>query len=81
MRVLYSIEQFQEDNTRIAFQISDEEFGKSQIVAILSKNQLFSTRRPRDESVASLANALSERLQGRESEIIGVATRIIDARP
>ena len=81
VRVLYSIKQFQEDNTRIAFQISDEDFGKSQIVAILSKNQLFSTRRPRDESVASLANALSERLQGRESEIIGVATRIIDARP
>ncbi len=81
VRVLFSIVEFMEDNTRPAFQITEEDFGKSQIIAILSKNQLFDTRRPGDESVASLAKALSERLQGQEDEIIGVATRIIDARP
>lgn len=81
VRVLFSVAEFLEDNTRPAFQITEEDFGKSQIIAILSKNQLFDTRRPGDESVASLAKALSERLQGREDEIIGVATRIIDARP
>ncbi|MEP5091608.1 MAG: hypothetical protein ABJR23_19465, partial [Paracoccaceae bacterium] len=70
-----------EDNTRIAFRISEEDFGKSQIIAILSRTPLFDTRRPRDESVESLAKALSERLTGREDDIIGVATRVIDARP
>ncbi|MEP2031299.1 MAG: serine/threonine-protein kinase [Paracoccaceae bacterium] len=79
--VLYSIKDFQEDNTRIAFRISEEDFGKSQIIAILSRTPLFDTRRPRDESVESLAKALSERLTGREDDIIGVATRVIDARP
>jgi hypothetical protein len=31
--------------------------------------------------VASLAEALAAALEGREDEILGVASRIIDARP
>jgi hypothetical protein len=38
-------------------------------------------RRPRDESVSSVADALAETLEGREDEILGVAARVIDARP
>ncbi|MBU2980553.1 serine/threonine protein kinase [Lentibacter algarum] len=81
VRVLWPIAALQEDATRLAIQVDSESYGKSEIVAILSKTPLFGMRRPRDESVSSLAESLAETLVGREAEIIGVASRIIDARP
>ncbi|MRH21087.1 serine/threonine protein kinase [Rhodovulum strictum] len=80
IRVLHSIEEFRADPGLLAFRITDGDFGKSEIVAILSRNPLFDMRRPRDESVASVAEALTEALRGREGEVLGVASRIIDAR-
>jgi len=80
VRVLHSIEEFRVDQTKLAFRITDGDFGKSEIVAILSTAPLFDLRRPRDESVSSVARALAETLEGREAEILGVASRIIDAR-
>jgi hypothetical protein len=80
VRVLYSISEFQADQTRLAFRITDGDFGKSEIIAILSRTPLFDMRRPRDESVTSVAEALAETIRGRDDQIIGVASRIIDAR-
>jgi serine/threonine protein kinase len=81
IRVLHSIEEFKQDNTKLAFQVNEGDYGKSEVVAILSKTNLFDLRRPRDESVASVAEALQDVLKGRDGEIIAVASRIIDARP
>jgi len=80
VRVLYSVQEFIADQKRLAFRITDGDFGKSEIIAILSRSPLFDMRRPRAESVTSLAEALAETLEGREGEILGVASRIIDAR-
>lgn len=81
VRVLYSIEEFKQDNTRLAIRINEGDYGKTEVIAILSRSDLFDLRRPRDESVTSVAEALAGALEGREGEIIGVASRIIDARP
>ena len=81
VRVLHSIEEFKQDNTRLAIRINEGDYGKTEVIAILSRSDLFDLRRPRDESVTSVAEALAGALIGREGEIIGVASRIIDARP
>ncbi|MCU0908634.1 MAG: protein kinase, partial [Rhodobacteraceae bacterium] len=81
VRVLWSVDEFRADPSRMAFRIEDTNYGKSEVIAILTRGDLFDMRRPRDESVASLAEALAAALEGREAEILGVASRIIDARP
>ncbi|MBU2959863.1 protein kinase [Citreicella sp. C3M06] len=81
IRVLWPIEALSEDPTRLAVEVTEGDYGKSEIVAILSSEPLFDMRRPRDESVAALAEALAEDLPGREDVILGLASRIIDARP
>jgi predicted Ser/Thr protein kinase len=81
VRVLWSVEEFVADRSRMAFRIEDKDYGKSEVIAILTRSDLFDMRRPRDESVESLAEALAAALEGREAEILGVASRIIDARP
>ncbi|MEQ6250657.1 protein kinase [Sulfitobacter sp. HNIBRBA3233] len=81
IRVLWPIAALQEDPSRLAIEVDADNYGKSEIVAILSREKLFDMRRPRDESVKSVAQALAEALEGREEQILGVAARIIDARP
>ncbi|MEM9496430.1 MAG: serine/threonine-protein kinase [Pseudomonadota bacterium] len=81
VRVLFSVEEFLADNSRLAMRVNESDYGKSEVIAILSRSNLFDLRRPRDESVTSVADALAEALAGRSGEIIGVASRIIDARP
>lgn len=81
VRVLWSLDQLQEDPKRLAMRVTDGNFGKSEIIAILSATPLFDLRRPRDESVGSVAEALAETLAARDDQIISVASRIIDARP
>lgn len=80
IRVLWSIPEFQQDNSRLAMQVTEGDYGKSEVIAILSRTPLFDMRRPRDESVSSVSEALAEALQGRETDIIGFASRIIEAR-
>ena len=80
IRVLHSIQAFLADQNLRAFRISEGDFGKSEVIAILSKTPLFDTRRPGTESVASVAEALKAVIAEKNAEIIGVATRIIDAR-
>ena len=81
IRVLHSVEEFIADNTLRAFRITDGDFGKSEIVAILTRDSLFDTRRPAVESASSVAAALSDVMNDPETELLGVATRIIDAQP
>lgn len=81
VRVLWPLDEVAQDHRRLAIRVTEGDYGKSEIVAILSRSPLFDLRRPRDEHVDSVAEALAETLKGRESEIIGVTTRIIDARP
>ncbi|MFD1343708.1 serine/threonine-protein kinase [Litorisediminicola beolgyonensis] len=81
VRVLWSLDDLKEDPKRLAVQVTEGDYGKSEVIAILSKTPLFDLRRPRDESVSSVAEALEQTLPGREDQIIGVASRIIDARP
>ncbi|RNF35935.1 serine/threonine protein kinase [Paracoccus methylarcula] len=81
VRVLWSLDQMRGNAERIGIRVTEDNFGKSEIIAILSTTPLFDLRRPRDESVSSVAEALAETLAGRDDQIIGVASRIIDARP
>lgn len=82
VRVLYSMDELEEDKTRSAIEVTEGDYGKSEIIAILSRTPLFDIRRPRAESVAAVTEALAEVLNdGLQDQIIGVASRIIDARP
>lgn len=81
IRVLHSIEAFIEDNRKLAFRIQEGEYGKSEIIAILSTDSLFDGRRPTTESVTSTALALQEALETRPENILGVTSSIVDARP
>jgi serine/threonine protein kinase len=80
VRILWSIDEFLQDQSRLAMQVTDGDYGKSEVIAILSRQPLFDMRRPRDESVRSVAEALGEAVQSGEIEVIGMASRILDAR-
>ena len=62
-------------------QVLDSDFGKSEIIAFLTLGDLFDTRRPRDESVASFAEALALAQGERPGNVIGFASRILESRP
>ena len=81
VRVLHSVDEFKADNSLLAMTVNEGDYGKSEVIAILTRDELFDLRRPRDESVTSVVEALAEALTGREENIIGVASRLIDARP
>jgi hypothetical protein len=66
---------------RLATTVNDGDFGKSEIIAILSRQDLFDTRRPSDESIASFVKALEEVQRQDPGNIIGMASRILEARP
>ena len=81
VRVMASIEEFKKDTRLLAMRVTPSDFGKSEVVAILSRENLFEIARPRDESVASFAEALGAIQSERPGNIIGVATRLLDSRP
>ncbi len=81
VRVLHSVAEFQADNSKLAMRVDPTSYGKSEVVAVLTRSDLFDLRRPRDESVTSVAEALADAFVGKEDDLIGVARRIIDARP
>ena len=78
--ILHPVSILAEDPTKLALEINAGDYGRSEIVAILSRTPLFDLRRPRDESTAAVREALVETLAGREGEIIGISTRFIEAR-
>ena len=81
VRVLWSVDEFKADRTRLAMQVTDRDFGKSEILAILTREDLFDTRRPRDESIASFAESLAVAQKERPGNIIGLASRLLESRP
>ena len=81
IRVLFSVEDLQAKRGFLGTVVSEESFGKSEVIAFLSKTSLFGIRRPKDESVASFAEALADILQEEPGNIVSIASRVIDARP
>ncbi|WP_210528245.1 serine/threonine protein kinase [Rubellimicrobium arenae] len=79
--VLHSIDEFSHDNTKLAFRISAQDFGKSEVIAFLSREPLFSVRRPRDESVASFAEALAGVERNQPGNLTALAARVLEGRP
>jgi eukaryotic-like serine/threonine-protein kinase len=81
VRVLYSFDDLRKNSKLLAMRVLDGDFGKSEIIAILSRDDLFDTRRPKDESIASFVEALEKVQKNKPGNIIGMATRVLDARP
>ncbi|WP_425093552.1 protein kinase domain-containing protein [Tropicimonas sp. S265A] len=81
IRVLWSLEEVGENANRLAVEVIEGEYGKSEVIAILSREPLFQLRRPRDENIVSVAEALSSRLALREDLILGMSARTIESRP
>ena len=80
IRILWPRQEAIADPSRFGFVIDDEDYGKSEIIAILTHEELFPARRPPKESAESLADALAEALAARPDVAIALATRLIDAR-
>jgi hypothetical protein len=81
VRVLNSIDDFKADGALLAMTVNKGDYGKSEIVAILTRNELFDLRRPRDENITSVAESLAEAFADGKVGVLGVARRLIDARP
>lgn len=81
VRVLNSLADAQLDNRLLAFKVTAGDFGTSEVVAVLSRRPLFDIRRPRDESVASFAEALAEIQAKDPGNIVALASRLLDSRP
>ncbi len=81
IRVLHSLEDVKNGIGTFATTVDEDSFGKSEIIAFLSKTSLFGIRRPKDESIASFAEALAQILRDEPGNIVSIASRVIDARP
>ena len=81
VRVAYSLDEKRAEPKRLAMKIEDTDYGKSEFIAFLTLGDLFDTRRPRDESVASFAEALAAAQAERPGNVLGFASRILESRP
>ena len=81
IRVLFSMAEKTADPKRLAMKVNDADYGKSEIIAFVTKEDLFDTRRPRDESVGSFAEALVAAQAARPGNILAFASRILESRP
>ena len=81
IRVVHSFDEKKADPRLIALRVSEEDYGKSEFIAFVTQGDLFDTRRPRDESVASFAEALAATQAERPGNILGFASRILESRP
>lgn len=79
--VIHSIADFKADPDQIAFTVTPADVGRAEIIAIVTKTPLFGVRRPRDESVASFAEALDAISAQEPENILSIATRLLDSRP
>ena len=81
VRVLHSRAAWCEDKTVNASVIDTKDWGKVEVIAILSETPLFTVDGPhKGQSVESLEEELGPVLAERQNEILGAAARIIDAR-
>lgn len=81
VRVLGSMADLQTGNAIFSIQVDASNFGKSEIIAILSKSPLFGTRLPETLSVGGLADELADVIAKDPENIVSIASRVIDARP
>jgi len=81
VRVIYSLAEFQANPDLTSFTILPQDVGRAEVIAILSKQPLFAVRRPRDESVASFAEAMDQIAREEPGNIVAIATRLLDSRP
>jgi hypothetical protein len=79
--VAHSVQDTADTRQRLAFIVNDESYGKTEIVAILSRADIFDVRRPTAETVGGLAQALSEIRATMPDNIVGIATRLLESRP
>jgi hypothetical protein len=80
VRLLHTLEEFAADNSRLAMRVTESDFGKSEIVAFLTRRPLFELR-PKTESAAAFAEALTEAVAADPDNIRAIATRVLDSRP
>ncbi|KAF0137805.1 MAG: Serine/threonine protein kinase [Xanthobacteraceae bacterium] len=81
IRVLGSLADLQAGTSVFSIEVDASNFGKSEIIAILSKRPLFGTRLPETLSVGGLADELSDVIAKDPENIVSIASRVIDARP
>lgn len=81
VRVLFSLGEKTADTQLLAMRVNEGDYGKSEIIAFLTQEDLFATRRPGDESIAAFAEALSEAQNQMPGNIVGFASRILETRP
>ncbi len=81
VRVLFSLGEKKTDTSLLAMRVTEGDYGKSEIIAFLTQEDLFDTRRPGDESIAAFAEALAEAQAQRPGNIMGFASRILETRP
>jgi serine/threonine protein kinase len=81
IRVLGSIADLQAGTAVFSIEVDASNFGKSEIIAILSKRPLFGTRLPETLSVGGLADELADVIAKDPENIVSIASRVIDARP
>lgn len=63
-----------------ALQVEARNFGKSELVAVVSRGDLFALRRPKDESVASFTEALSALRRDDPDRLVAVTRRLLESR-
>lgn len=81
VRVLYSLDDIRAGKGVYSIKVDPANFGKSEIIAILSKTSLFGERLPETLSVGGLADELQSVIAKDPENIVSIASRIIDARP
>jgi eukaryotic-like serine/threonine-protein kinase len=81
VRVLHSREDIKAKRGEYMIKVDATSFGKSEIIAILSKSSLFGTRLPETLSVGGLADELKSEIARDPGNIVSIASRVIDARP
>ncbi|MGP3725753.1 serine/threonine-protein kinase [Cereibacter sphaeroides] len=64
-----------------ALQVEARDFGKSELVAVVSRGDLFALRRRKDESVASFTEALSALRRDDPDRLVAVTRRLLESRP
>ena len=81
IRVLHSLDEIRTGKGVYSITVDPANFGKSEIIAILSKTPLFGTRLPATLSVGGLADELEGVIATEPGNIVSIASRVIDARP
>jgi eukaryotic-like serine/threonine-protein kinase len=81
VRVLHNLEDIKAKRGQYMIRVDSSNFGKNEIIAILSKTSLFGTRLPEKLSVGGLADELKTEIARNPGNIVSIATRVIDARP